>query len=63
MSLDEVMNYRVDSEKKKLFIKKCNALGRSYQDVQREIVDAFNDNRLTITPTKAQKAQMNEVYK
>jgi len=53
--LDEVLSLRMCKEDVEGFKKACKALGRPYQDMLRELVSAFSDNRVKITQTEKQK--------
>lgn len=56
------LNVRVEADVHEGFVRKCSHMGRTYPDVVREIMDAFNDNRLKIIQTKEQKKQTGELY-
>ena len=61
--LDDSLVVRCNSKILKKFKKKAEQItGKPYPLVVRDIMGALNDNRLTITPTKEQKAH-GELYK
>lgn len=63
MSYDGTMMVRIRSSQLSKFKKHCSTkLGRPYQEVMREMINAFNDGRLTITPTEEQKQSHGELY-
>lgn len=62
MGKDDSIQVRIDGEKKKFFIEKCESMGRNHADVLRELIDAFGEGRLKITPTTGQKKAMEEYY-
>ena len=50
-TLDSQIHMRIKKRSMTRFKKRCKSLGRSHQDVIREMVEAFGDKRLTIKPT------------
>ena len=59
MILDSSLNMRTNSKEMAKFDKKCEELKTKSQVLLREFVTAFNDGRMTITPT----AKQQELYK
>lgn len=55
MQLDDRMTIRIAKGSKKTFTKKCVKHKREATDVLREMIDAFNEGRLRITPPKDHK--------
>ncbi len=62
MAKDETLNVRINSTEKADFMKKCSNMGEEYYDILREMVTAFNEGRLKITPTDGQKQLNQELY-
>lgn len=58
----EVMSVRVDSDEFAAFRVTCKERGVEYSDTVRELITAYNDNRIKITPTDSQKEHL-EIYK
>ena len=62
--LDGDLRMRISAQELEIFKKKSERVtGKPYQLLLREIVTAFNDGRLRITPTEAQKSQLGEFYR
>ncbi len=59
--LDDVLTVRINSKTKEDFKTKAGTLNRGYQVLLREIVDAFNNDRVRIIPTDEQKKGL-EIY-
>ena len=59
---DSVITIRIEGAKKKFFMGKCEDVSRDHADVLRELIDAFGEGRIKITPTTGQKKAM-EVYR
>ena len=55
---DGRIQMRLPSEDILAFGKRCTKMNRPYQDVLREMIVAFNEGRLTITPTP----ELKELY-
>lgn len=56
----DILYVRISEEDKQDFLDKCQQdFNRSPSDMVREMIKAFNENRLTIQPTEAEKG----VYK
>ena len=49
-----VLHIRVDVKAYDTLGDKAKALGKKSSDLMREMIDAFNEDRLTITPTTGQ---------
>jgi hypothetical protein len=54
--------FRVNSEMLETFETKCTGLSREYQHVLRELISAFNDDRLQINTTDEQKETLRNLY-
>lgn len=62
--LDGDLRMRLSEQELEIFKKKAlRVTGKPYQLFLREIIAAFNDGRLRITPTEAQKSQLGELYR
>ena len=62
-TLDSTLMVRLDTEQLQRFKRNCLAdLKRPYQEVLREMIEAMNDGRLTIKPTKEQKNAQRKLY-
>ncbi len=60
-TLDGSINMRISAKSLETFQSKCIAMGRpGYHTVIREMMEAFNEGRLTITPTKEHKELYND---
>lgn len=62
MSLDKSISFRIEESDKDRFIEKCDQVSTPPHTILREIVKAFTDGRLKVTPTPEQKKQMKEFY-
>ena len=61
--LDGDLRMRMSKQELDIFQKKSKRVtGKPYQLLLREIINAFNDGRLRITPTEAQRSQLGELY-
>ena len=61
--LDSTLLVRLDTDQLEQFKHNCQAnLKRPYQEVIREMVEALNEDRLTINPTKEQKKAQRNLY-
>ena len=61
--LDGKLALRIEQKELDIFIKKSKRqLKKPYQLFVREMILAFNEGRLRITPTEAQKNMLSEVY-
>ena len=54
-ALTENVRVRVDPKSHQRFRAKCTKLNRDYSDMLRELIEAFADGRIKITPTEAAK--------
>ena len=45
---DSLLHIRVPAQVREEFLSKCSGMGRTYSDLIREFVVAFNEGRLTI---------------
>lgn len=65
MSEEKILNdrfdIRVNDEDKQEFIDRCESIGRAPQIIFREIIAAFNENRLRILADKKFKS-LQEIY-
>lgn len=62
-TLDKSMHIRIPGDQLEAFKKKSvKVTGKPYQMLLREMIEAFNSDRLRIKPTK-QQAQLGELYK
>lgn len=62
-NLDGKLNMRARQKALTAYEKRCKTLlKREPQEVMREIIDAFNEGRVKILPTKAQKQAHKELY-
>lgn len=60
--LDERLDMRINGAELEIFKKKAlRVTGKPHQMLLRELITAFNDGRLRITPTEEQK-QLGELY-
>lgn len=62
MALDDQMAFRVDSAEKNSFEATCRSANRVPADVMREIVSAFNENRLRVMVPKDKNSNQLEMY-
>lgn len=62
MPLDATLSVRMEVEEKQRFQERCEQYHRAPQELLREIIVAFNDGRLKITPTQNQTNQMKDLY-
>lgn len=61
MALEERINIRVSSDTLDLFKKKCEPI-RPYQDMIREMMEAFNEGRMKIKLSDNQRKNVGELY-
>lgn len=61
-SLDARLDVRITEEDKQSFLTKCTDLARTPQSLLREMVQAVNDGRLKMVPTKEQLNTQQEIY-
>ena len=61
-SYDCTIAYRAASSVRDAFNERSITLGREPADMHRELVKAFGDGRITITPTAVQDAANQELY-
>jgi hypothetical protein len=61
-TFDSRMDFRVHSADKAEFRKKCKAMGKDPQELQREMVKAVIENRLKIKVTPEQLNNQQEIY-
>ena len=62
-TLDGDLRMRMSQSELERFQEKSKLVtGKPYQLLLREMITAFNDGRLRITPTEAQKTQLGELY-
>lgn len=59
--LDERFTFRIEGVAKDEFIKRCSEGDREPSDVLREIIDAFNEDRLTLRQSSTPKKKL-EMY-
>lgn len=59
--LDSTLAIRIKDSAGDEFKRKCSVLGREYSEVMRELIDAFNDDRLTIQKS-AEQIKQEELY-
>lgn len=57
--LDDSVNVRMTSKKKKKFVALCNKLNTNPSAMVTRMITALEDNRLTIEPTKEEKELTN----
>lgn len=62
MSEQRTYNVKVDADDLDKFVKKAKEIGRKNTDLTREFIKAFNEDRMTITPSETQLKQ-SELYK
>lgn len=55
MAKDDVLYVRISTVDLEAFKKKCVSMDREHPDVAREMITAFTEGRLKITPTDGQK--------
>ena len=55
MAKDDVLYVRISTTDLDAFKKKCVSIDRGHYDVAREMITAFNEDRLRIKPTDGQK--------
>ena len=60
-NLNDNLAVRINEDDLKTFKTKSRGLGKPYQVMMREIVKAFNDDRIKIIPTNEQKRSL-EIY-
>ena len=53
-ALDGTLNIRADKQSLDQFETNASKLAKTTPELIRELIEAFNDNRLNITPTKEQ---------
>ena len=56
------LSVMVDKIELNKFKNKSNSAGKPYQVMVREIITAFNDDRLKIVPTDGQKESLKKIY-
>lgn len=66
MANDNLLGSRIDlrisEEDKKTFIERCKKYDRPWPDMLREMIDAFNNGKLTITVPKTKLNLMKGVH-
>lgn len=62
LKLDESLVVRVNSDELNKFKTKCEKAKKPYPNMIREIITAFNEDRINIIPTEEQKELLN-IYK
>ena len=58
MALDDRLSLRIDSDVKKTFIDKCEEHSVDPNNILREMVSAFNEDRMKISVPKNQPKQL-----
>lgn len=58
----EPRTIRVEPSEWKKFKKKCLSFGRGHNDVIRELLTAYAEERVNIEPTEAQKRERGTLY-
>ena len=61
-NLNETLSLRVNLEMFNKFKAKCDALGRPYYSVLRELMTAFAEGRVTIKVPPSQQKTLKEIY-
>lgn len=62
-NFDTMLSIRMNMSDKNMFQNRCEIkLKRKYPSVLREMIIAFNENRLKIIPTEEQKQSMGDLY-
>lgn len=59
---DHQYSFKVNKQELNIFMLKCSRIKKDPPDLLREIIEAFNDGRLTIKPTPEQKEIQGELY-
>ena len=60
--MQRTYNVKVNANELNQFMRKAKELGRKNTDLTREFIRAFNEGRMTITPSKEQLEQ-SKLYK
>lgn len=62
-TLDDSLAMRVRSGAMVKFKQRCSLINRPYQDMLRELIEAFGDGRVSIQLTEQQKLAIEETYR
>lgn len=60
--LNDRVDARINVEDKQRFIDKCDTMKRTWPSMLREMIVAFNENRLRIVVKKTDKQAMEKLY-